>query len=128
MFSDISDGTLLPIRAIQRPYKSFCNGPKPCFHQLGPTGPSWSRSRHVRLCVGRCVCLCVGGCVCLCVCAIKSQGSKGGPRAKQSPIVLEASHWPSDHMIRSRPLIGQPPLPPCRRRRRQGAFRQKKNN
>ena len=22
---------------------------------------------------------------------------------------FEASHWPSDHMIRSRPLIGQPP-------------------
>ena len=23
-----------------------------------------------------------------------------------------ASHWPSVHMIRSRPLIGRPPLPP----------------
>ena len=59
------------------------------------TGPSWSRSRHVYLCV--CLFLCRG---------IKSQGSKGGPRgAKQSPIVFEASHWLSDHMIRSRPLI-----------------------
>ena len=49
------------------------------FHQLGPTGPSWSRSRHVRGSV--CVSVCVS------VCAIKSQGSKGGPRgAKQSPI------------------------------------------
>ena len=26
------------------------------FHQLGPTGPSWSVSRHVRVCV--CVCVC----------------------------------------------------------------------
>ena len=24
---------------------------------------------------------------------------------------FEASHWPSDHMTRSRPFIGQPPLP-----------------
>ena len=47
--------------------------------------------------------------VCLSVCAIKSQGSKGGPRrAKQSPIVFEASHWSSDHMINSRPLFVQP--------------------
>ena len=27
-------------------------------------------------------------------------------------IFFKASHWPSDHMTRSRPLIGQPPLPP----------------
>ena len=34
--------------------------------------------------------------VCLCVCAMESQGSKGGPMgAKQSPIVFEASNWPS---------------------------------
>ena len=58
------------------------------------------------------VCMPVCVCVCLCVCAIESQGSKGGPRgAKQSPIVFEASHWPSDHMTRSRPLIGQPSFP-----------------
>ena len=25
-------------------------------------------------------------------------------------IFFEASHWPSGHMIRSRPLIGRPPL------------------
>ena len=25
-------------------------------------------------------------------------------------IIFEASHWPSGHMIRSRPLIGRPPL------------------
>ena len=45
------------------------------FHQLGPTGPSWSRSRHVR------------GSVCVSVCAIKSQGSKGGPR--ETKYVIE---------------------------------------
>ena len=27
-------------------------------------------------------------------------------------IYFEASHWPSDHMISSRPLIGQPSSPP----------------
>ena len=27
-----------------------------------------------------------------------------------SAVFFKASHWPSDHMIRSRPLIGQPPL------------------
>ena len=43
--------------------------------------------------------------VCLSVCAIESQGSKGGLKgARQSPIVFEASHWPSDHMTKSRPL------------------------
>ena len=26
-------------------------------------------------------------------------------------IFFEASHWPSDHMTRSRPLIGQPSFP-----------------
>ena len=28
------------------------------FHQLGPTGPSWSVSPHVRVCVCVSVCLC----------------------------------------------------------------------
>ena len=42
---------------------------------------------------------------CVWFCAIESQGSKGGPRgAKQSPIVFEASHWPSGHMSSSRPF------------------------
>ena len=50
--------------------------------------------------------------VCVWVCLRHQvQGSKGGPRgAKQSPIVFEASHWPSDHMIRSWPLIGHWPI------------------
>ena len=30
--------------------------------------------------------------------------------APSGAVFSEASHWPSDHMIRSRPLIGQPPL------------------
>ena len=51
--------------------------------------------------------------VCIYVCAIGSQGSKGGPRGpKQSPIVFEASHWSSSHTISSRPLIGPPSPPP----------------
>ena len=55
--------------------------------------------------------------LCVCVCAIESQGSKGGPRgAKQSPIVFEASHWPSGHMISSSPLIGPPNHPPYRKK------------
>ena len=29
--------------------------------------------------------------------------------APSGAVFSEASHWPSDHMIRSRPLIGQPP-------------------
>ena len=50
--------------------------------------------------MSKCLCVCVS--VCLSVCAIESQGSKGGPRgAKQSPIVFEASHWPSDRMTKS---------------------------
>ena len=38
------------------------------FHQLGPTGPSWSRSCHIR------------GSVCLSVNAVEFQGSKVGLR------------------------------------------------
>ena len=34
------------------------------FHQIGPTGPSWSKSRHVRVyvCVSVCVSVCAIGC------------------------------------------------------------------
>ena len=35
--------------------------------------------------------------VCLCVCPLPMR------------FFFEASHWPSDYMIRSRPLIGRPP-------------------
>ena len=40
--------------------------------------------------------------VCLCVCLF----------APSSAVFFEASHWPSGHMTRSRPLIGQPPPAP----------------
>ena len=48
-----------------------------------PTGLIWSRSRDVRPYV----------------CCILSPSDA---------IFFEASHWPSDHMISLRPLIGQP--------------------
>ena len=38
--------------------------------------------------------------VCLCGCLSPSNA-----------IVFKASHWPSDHMVSSRPLIGQPSFP-----------------
>ena len=53
-----------------------------CFHQLGPTGPSWSVSRHVQMFV------CVS--------------------APSGAVFFKASHWPGDHMISSRSLIGPP--------------------
>ena len=39
--------------------------------------------------------------VCLSVCVF----------APSCAVCFEASHWPSDHMIRFRPLIGRPPPP-----------------
>ena len=60
------------------------------FHQLGPLG-------LVGLVVAMCVCFFVSLYLCL------------------SPfhvIFLEASHWSSHHMTRSRPFIGQPSFPP----------------
>ena len=58
------------------------------------SGPSWSSSRDVRL-------LSSWTCCCL---------------SPSHAIFFEASHWPCDHMIGSRPLIGQlsppSPLPP----------------
>ena len=32
--------------------------------------------------------------------------------APSDAVLFEASHWPRDHMISSRPLIGEPPSPP----------------
>ena len=58
------------------------------FSPTRPSGPSWSSSRIVCLCV------------CLCVCLSPFHA-----------IFFEASHWSSDHMTRSRPLIGQTSFP-----------------
>ena len=60
------------------------------FHQLGPLG-------RVGLVVTESVCVCVCVSVCLFV--------------PSHAIFFEASHWPSDHMTRSRPLIGQASFP-----------------
>ena len=54
------------------------------FHRIGPSGPIRSSSRDVRVYV-----------CCL---------------SPSHAIFFEASHWPSGHMTRSRPLIGRPPL------------------
>ena len=40
-----------------RPAECWDLGIQDKFHQLSPTGPSWSRSRHVRVSVGVSVCL-----------------------------------------------------------------------
>ena len=53
---------------------------KDIFSPTRPSGPSWSESRHVRVCV----------------CGMSPSHA----------IYFEASHWPSGHMIRSRSLIG----------------------
>ena len=58
------------------------------FHQLRLSGPSWSKSRHVHLCV------CLSGCL-----------------RHRVQFFFEASHWSSDHMTISRPLIGQSSFP-----------------
>ena len=61
---------------------------KPCqtpqhFHQLG-------QSQSHRVCLSVCVSVCL---------------------SPSHATFSEASHWSSDHMTRSRPLIGQPSLP-----------------
>ena len=53
-------------------------------HWFSPTGPIWSSSCDVCLYV---TCMCV-------VCPLPM------------PFLFKASHWPSDHMISSRPLFG----------------------
>ena len=62
------------------------------FHQLGPTGPSWSRSHHVRLSVCLCVCL-----RCL---------SKGGPRGAK-PLIGPQITWSDPGLS----LVNPPPSP-----------------
>ena len=56
---------------------------------FSPTQPHWAEL------VIESPCPCVCGSVCL--------------SAPSSAVFFEASHWPSGHMTRSRPLIGQPP-------------------
>ena len=58
----------------------FCNLRKPLFTESA-LGPLWCSSCNVCMYV----------------------------RLQFSVYFCEASHWPSDHMLRSRPLIGQPP-------------------
>ena len=70
--------------AIKRP-------PILCGARFSPTRPHWAEL------VIESPCPSVEMCVCL---------------RHRVQFFFEASHWPSDHMTRSRPLIGQPPPPP----------------
>ena len=60
--------------------------------QFSPTRPLWAEL----VIESPCPCVCLSVCVSAPSCAVFS----------------EASHWPWDHMISSRPIIGPPSLPP----------------
>ena len=56
---------------------------------LSPTRPLWAELVIESPCPFVCLCVCVS--------------------APSVAVFFEASDWPCDHMISSRPLIGQPP-------------------
>ena len=61
---------------------------------FSPTRPHWAELVIESPCPSVCVCVCLS--------------------APSGAVFFEASHWPSDQMTRSRPLIGPPSLPPLK--------------
>ena len=77
-------------RVVNRPTQSF-HTPSIIFIQCLYTGRVLRAGRAANNQLSRCLSVCVFVCPFSCV-------------------FFEASHWPSGHMTRSRPLIGQPSL------------------